>query len=136
MANPRAFISFDFDHDEGSRKYFVGQSINSRTPFNIEDWSSKNALPEHLWETLLEDKIKRCHLLIVLVGRFMGSATGVNKEIKMAERNNVPVFGVYVDGAGVISVLPIELSRSRVMPWTWAAIANQIDQCMTEGKNR
>ena len=40
MANPRAFISFDFDHNELQRNLFVGQSKNSRTPFSIEDWSS------------------------------------------------------------------------------------------------
>ncbi|SEO20263.1 TIR domain-containing protein [Mucilaginibacter sp. OK283] len=136
MANPRAFISFDFDHDEGSRRYFVGQSINSTTPFNIEDWSSKSVLPEPLWEMMLEEKIKKCHLVIVLIGRFMSSARGVQKEIRMAERNNIPIFGIYVDGAGLNSNLPLGLSRTRVTPWSWIPIANQIEKCMTEGKNR
>ncbi|EEY41713.1 hypothetical protein VIJ_001665 [Vibrio cholerae RC27] len=38
-------------------------------------------------------------MLIVLSGKTMASATGVVKEIKMAKDQNVPVFGVYVDGA-------------------------------------
>jgi len=46
MADPRAFISFDFDHDAESRMLFVGQaSKDSPTPFVIQDWSSKSALP-------------------------------------------------------------------------------------------
>jgi len=135
MANPRAFISFDFDHNEGQRRYFIGQIYNSRTPFNVEDWSSKVELSPTQWEKILEDKIRKCHLMIVLVGRNMASAIGVNKEIQMAKRANVPIFGVYVDEANSFSNLPTNLSRSRVVSWNWNSIANMIDQCMKEEKN-
>jgi hypothetical protein len=46
MANPRAFISFDFDNNLTEKNLFVGQAKNSRTPFSIEDWSSKESLPK------------------------------------------------------------------------------------------
>ncbi len=46
MANPRAFISFDFDHNGNEKNLFVGQARNSKTPFSIEDWSSKSSLPQ------------------------------------------------------------------------------------------
>ncbi len=36
MADPRAFMSFDFDHDEYQRTLFAGQAKNSKTPFTIE----------------------------------------------------------------------------------------------------
>ena len=39
MADPRAFISFDFDNNSTERVLFVGQTKNSKTPFKIEDWS-------------------------------------------------------------------------------------------------
>lgn len=136
MANPRAFISFDFDNNEMQKMYFVGQSRNSRTPFNIEDWSSKTALAQYSWQEIIEAKMKRCNMMIVLVGRSMNSATGVNKEIQMAIKNNVPFFGVYVDGASSSSTLPIGLSRNRVIPWTWDGIASAITQMLGEGKNR
>jgi hypothetical protein len=136
MADPRAFISFDFDHNEDQKRYFVGQARNSRTPFSIQDWSSKEALAESKWQEIITEKVKKCNLMIVLVGKSMGSASGVVKEIKMATDNNVPIFGVYVDGANSISTLPAGLSRSRVIPWTWDGIAEKIDQMMKEGKNR
>lgn len=136
MANPRAFISFDFDNNEGQKKYFIGQAINSRTPFNIEDWSSKTHLPQQEWEKLISEKINKCNILIVLVGRSMSSATGVAKEIAFAKAQNVPVFGVYVDDANVNSNLPEGLQRNRTISWSWDAIANAIDQCMKEGKNK
>lgn len=136
MANPRAFISFDFDNNEGQKKYFVGQSINSKTPFNIEDWSSKSALPQSQWEKIIHEKINKCNMLIVLVGRNMSTATGVAKEITFAKEHNVPVFGVYVDGANSSSTLPSGLTSGRVVAWEWDKIASAIDQVMKEGKNK
>lgn len=136
MANPRAFISFDFDNNEGQKKYFVGQSINSKTPFNIEDWSSKTELPQDEWEKLIHDKINKCNILIVLVGRQMSTATGVVKEIAFAKKYNVPVFGIYVDGANSSSNLPNGLTAGRIVAWEWDKIASAIYQLMKEGKNK
>lgn len=136
MANPRAFISFDFDHNETERNLFVGQSKNSKTPFSIEDWSSKSSLPQAQWEKLIKEKINKCNMLIVLSGKTMASAVGVAKEITMAKDQNVPVFGIYVDGANTTSNLPVGLQRNRTISWNWDQIANAIDQMTTEGKNK
>lgn len=136
MTNPRAFISFDFDDNAGEKKYFIGQAINSRTPFNIEDWSSKKHLPQKQWEELIDSKIKKCNLLIVLVGRGTWKATGVLLEIQFAKKNNVPVFGIYVDEANTKTNLPVELPAKRVVSWNWEKIATAIDMCMKEGKNK
>ena len=136
MADPRAFISFDFDHNEVEKILFVGQTKNSRTPFAIEDWSSKTSLPQSQWEKIIADKINKCNFLIVLVGKTMASATGVAKEIAFAKEANVPVFGVYIDGAGASSNLPDGLQRNRTISWEWDKIADAIDQAMKEGKNK
>ena len=135
MADPRAFISFDFDHNETSRMLFVGQAKNSKTPFSIQDWSSKSALRQDEWEESIGGKIAKCNMVIVLVGKTMASATGVAKEIKMAKGSDVPVFGVYVDGADATSNLPAGLARNRTITWTWDGIAAAVTQMMGEGKN-
>jgi MTH538 TIR-like domain (DUF1863) len=136
MSDPRAFVSFDFDHDEKSKNLFVGQAReDSPTPFIVQDWSSKSSLPQDKWEALIKDKINRCNLVIVLVGRFMASATGVAKEVEMAGDHDVPVFGVYVDGASGQSTLPVGVPRSRTVAWTWDNVGNWIERCMKEGKN-
>lgn len=136
MSDPRAFLSFDFDHNEQSKILFAGQADKeSPTPFSIEDWSSKTALPQAVWEQQIRNKINRTHMLIVLVGRSMGSATGVVKEISMAKALNVPTFGVYVDGASTSSTLPTGLARGRVIAWTWNGVGAAITQMMGEGKN-
>jgi len=93
-------------------------------------------LPQSQWEKLIKDKINRCHMVIVLVGKYMASASGVAKEIKWAKEQDVPIFGVYVNGANSLSNLPDGLSRSRVIPWEWDKIASMVDQVMKEGKNK
>ena len=135
MADPRAFISFDFDNNQVDKILFVGQIKNSRNPFSAEDWSSSEALPQAEWERRLKDKINRCHLMIVLVGKSMGSATGVAKEIGFAKDQDVPLFGVYIDGADTNSTLPKGLARNRTINWNWDKIADAVEQMMGEGKN-
>jgi hypothetical protein len=135
MADPRAFISFDFDHNETEKTLFVGQAKNSRTPFSIEDWSAKSAMAQSQWEAIVKEKINKCNMVIVLVGKTMASATGVAKEIAMAKELNVPVFGVYVDGANMGYNHPTGLTRGSTIPWGWDTIAGKIALSMLQGKN-
>ncbi|MGF7039721.1 TIR domain-containing protein [Mucilaginibacter lappiensis] len=134
MADPRAFISFDFDNNDKQKNYFVGQTINSRTPFNIQDWSSKEELVQSRWQEIIAQKMRYCQLMIVLVGR-SASATGIHREIEMAQASNIPFFGVYVDGADIFTPLPPGLSRNSTINWNWQAISDKIDRCMKDGKN-
>lgn len=136
MADPRAFISFDYDNNSTEKILFAGQSDHSKTPFSIQDWSAKSAMKQSEWEAIVKEKINKCNMCIVLVGKKMASATGVEKEIKMAKDQDVPVFGVYVDGATTTSTLPTGLQRNRTISWDWNKIANAIDQMMGEGKNK
>ena len=135
MAEPRAFISFDVDHNLNHKLLFAGQAWHSKTPFSHEDWSAKEPMQQSQWEALVKAKINKTHFMIVLVGRHMGSATGVVKEIAMAKAQNVPFFGVYVDEANSNSTLPSGLARNRVITWTWDGIAGAVTQMMDEGKN-
>ncbi len=136
MADPRAFISFDFDHNETEKILFVGQAKNSKTPFSIQDWSAKSSMAQSEWEKIVKDKINKSNMLIVLVGKYMASASGVAKEITMAKDQNVPIFGVYVGGADTNSTLPAGLARNRTISWDWEEIAAAVKQMMGEGKNK
>lgn len=136
MSDPRAFVSFDYDHNENEKMLFVGQAKNSNTPFSIQDWSAKSSMPQSQWEAKVKEKINKCNMLIVLVGKTMASATGVPKEITMASSQDVPVFGVYVGGANSTSNLPKGLPRNRTIKWEWDGIASAVSQMMKEGKNK
>ena len=136
MADPRAFVSFDFDHNQTEKTLFAGQArSDSPTPFTVHDWSSKTSLPQSQWEALIKNKMTSTNMCIVLVGKYMATATGVAKEIAMAKDLDVPVFGVYVGGADTRSTLPAGLQRNRTMAWKWDLIAAAVDQMMGEGKN-
>lgn len=135
MTDPRAFVSFDFDNNAIDKLLFVGQSKNSRTPFTVQDWSSKESLPQGQWERLINAKVAKTNMLIVLVGRSTYLAAGVKKEIAMAKANNVPVFGVLVGRATTATALPAGLTSGRVITWDWDKIASAIKQVMSEGKN-
>lgn len=136
MADPRAFVSFDYDHNLTQKVLFSGQAKSSSpTPFTVEDWSSKSVLPQATWEKLISQKISTTNMLIVLVGNSMSTALGVAKEIAMAKEHNVPVFGVYVDGANTASTIPTGLQRNRTVAWSWPTIAAAVEQMMGEGKN-
>ena len=136
MPDPRAFVSFDFDNNSTERLLFVGQAKNSRTPFSIQDWSSKTVLPQPQWERLINEKVAKTNLMIILVGKLTHSASGVVKEIGFADANGVPTFGVYVGGAGTSTTLPAGLPRNRVVTWEWETIAKAVKQMMGEGKNK
>ncbi len=136
MPDPRAFVSFDFDHNQTEKALFAGQAkSDSPTPFTVQDWSSRTSLPQATWEAEIKKKIGRTNMCIVLVGKTMASATGVAKEIAMAKEQKVPVFGVYVGGATSISNLTVGLARNRTVGWNWDKVAVVVDQCLIEGKN-
>ena len=51
MANKkRVFISFDYDHDLDLKNLLVGQAKNEDSPFEIADFSIKEAISEDLEE--------------------------------------------------------------------------------------
>lgn len=136
LTQPRAFISFDYDHNLGDKNLFAGQlSKRSPTPFSAQDWSSKEPLPQKEWEELIHEKIGRCHVMFVLVSPTCHAAKGVEKEIAMALAQNVPFVGVYIAGADERTTLPKGLARDRVYVWRWELLSRSIARMLTEGKN-
>ena len=136
MADPRAFLSFDYDHDSDYKVLVAGQGENDKVPFSIQDWSNKSSLPQSQWKALTKDKINQCNMLIVLVGKYMSTATGVVAEIDMTTECDVPIFGIYVNGATTTSILPTGLARNRTIAWDHEKILAAVKQMMGEGKNK
>lgn len=111
----KVFVSFDYDNDLALKNLLVGQAKNEDSPFEISDWSLKEAAPEKDWEKKALAKIKRSDMVIVVVGSLTHTACGVKKEVNMANNNNIKVIQIRqqgatykrVDGAGVL------------YEWTW-----------------
>jgi hypothetical protein len=134
MAVPRVFASFDLEHNQEHKNIFVGQGKHPSTPWEIVDCSSVEVLQQNSWEDLIKNKISKCDMVIVLVGRHMENATEVAKEIKWAQQQDIPVFGVYIDGANALSPLPEGLTRSHTIAWTWSNVTAMIEKIMEEGE--
>lgn len=135
MTNVRAFLSFDTVHNDPERVAFFEQSNDCPTGFSMPSFSTSDPSPSSDSGKHLQDRIYRCDMMIVLVGKETASATNVKKEIDLARRNNVPFFGVYVGGAEPPVALPANLSANRVIPLDWTRIGSAMTQLMGEGRH-
>ncbi len=116
MSKKNVFVSFDFDNDKTLKEFIIGQSKNSDSPFEVADWSMKEAAPQRNWEEEAESRIKRSNLVVVMVGPKTHRAPGVLKEVEMARRNNIPVVQVIGYKDGNYSAVP---NAGRLYSWNW-----------------
>lgn len=107
----KVFVSFDFDNDKVIKEFLIGQSKHEDSPFEVTDVSLKEAAPEKDWEDKARAKIKAADVVIVMVGPQTHKASGVLKEVKMANALNKKIFQIIgykdgnykrVEGAGVL----------------------------------
>ncbi|HAG09667.1 MAG TPA: hypothetical protein DCK87_08950, partial [Desulfotomaculum sp.] len=91
---PRVFVSFDFDNDKVLKDFIIGQSKLSDSPFEISDWSMKEAAPQANWEAEARARINRSDMVIVMVGPKTYKAPGVLKEVKIARFLKKPIYQI------------------------------------------
>ena len=118
MAMKRAFISFDFDHDEELRDALVGQAKNPDSPFSIADWSVKGAFTGD-WRAKVRDRIRRTDLTIVICGRYTHTAKGVAAELAITREENKPYF--LLNGRPNYTCTKPGMARhsDKIYRWTW-----------------
>ena len=118
MNKVRCFVSFDYDNDLSQYNLLIGQSRKEDSPFEIADWSIKEAISRD-WEDKARQKIKQCEVVIVLCGKNTHTATGVSKELEIAQNENINYFllGAYSNGG---NTKPIAAKYSdKIYDWTW-----------------
>lgn len=91
MSKKKVFISFDYDHDETLKEFLVGQAKHSDSPFELADWSIKEAISED-WKKKARTRIKSVDVVAVICGQHTDTATGVSAEVKIAQEEGVPYF--------------------------------------------
>jgi len=114
----RAFISFDYDHDEDLRVMLVGQSANSATPFNIHDWSVK----EHMtgdWKAKVRSRIRQTDLTIVLCGERTHTAAGVAAELAITLEERKPYFLLWGRNGKICYAPSSAAAVDKIYEWTW-----------------
>lgn len=107
----KVFVSFDFENDKVIKDFLIGQSKLPDSPFNVTDVSLKEAAPEKDWENKAREKIKAADIMIVMVGSKTYKASGVLKEVNIAnaeKKKIVQIIGyrdgeyTRVEGAGLL----------------------------------
>lgn len=122
----RAFISFDYDHDESLRILLLGQSRHPDSPFEIVDRSIQEAL-EGDWKEKVRRRLKNVDLVIVICGVTTDQATGVAAEVSIAQETGTPYFLLagYPDKH---CRKPTTASPSdKIYGWTWDNLKALID---------
>lgn len=117
MAKKRVFVSFDFDNDKALKDFIIGQSRNSDSPFEVADFSLKEAAPERDWLAKARKAISRSEVFIVMLGSKTRFASGVKKEVAIANELGKKKFQIigYKDGTEKWRVP----DGGRVYSWSW-----------------
>ena len=117
MAKVPVFISFDYDHDNDLKVLLVGQAANDDSPFDIADWSIKEASSD--WKDKARTRIKRVDQVIVMCGKYTDTAIGVNAEIEIARDERKPYFLLKGRADGGNKKPTAALSTDKLYDWTW-----------------
>lgn len=126
MSPKRAFVSFDFDHDEALRNLLVGQAKNSESPFSISDWSVKEPLTGS-WKEKVRERIRRTDLTIVICGEWTHTATGVAEEVKITRDESKPYFLLNGHSDKACTKPTSALLSDKIYKWTWDNMKLLID---------
>jgi hypothetical protein len=115
----RVFISFDYDHDQDLRTMLAGQAKNEGSPFEIADWSVKEAFAESNWQEKVRKRIRQVGQVAVICGNHTDKATGVAAEVKIAQEEEKPYFLLSGRASGTNKKPATALAADKIYDWTW-----------------
>lgn len=118
MAKQRAFISFDYDHDEGAKIMLAGQAKHPDSPFDFTDASVKEHLPGD-WKEKVRRRMNSIDIVIVLCGEWTHTAKGVAEELSIAREKGKPYFLLAAYGDKYCTKPISALASDKVYKWTW-----------------
>ena len=120
MAKKKVFVSFDFDNDKTLKEFLIGQAKNADSPFEVSDFSLKEEAPEAEWEKRAKTAIARSDVFIVMLGKRTRFASGVLKEVRMANGLQKPKFQIigYSEGSEEWAVP----NAGRTYKWSWETL--------------
>ncbi|MBL1214921.1 MAG: hypothetical protein HND52_16295 [Ignavibacteriae bacterium] len=123
---PRAFLSFDLEYNLDDKIHFINEIVNSTVKFAVRSWSTPFTRPTFLWTKKVKEKILRCNFAVVIVDEFTHESQNVLREIHIAQKNSIPIFGVYIPGIRASCKLPPGLLRERTIKWNWTLIGTAV----------
>lgn len=118
MAKTRVFTAFDFDNDEDLRNMLVGQSKHSDSPFELADWSVKEAMTGD-WKTKVRTRIRSVDQVIIMCGEHTDKAVGVSAELQIAQEEGKPYFLLYGRSSKTCKKPTAAKATDKMYKWTW-----------------
>ena len=115
---PRAFISFDFDHDEDLRNLLVGQAKNNNSPFDFSNWSLKEPLSGDR-KKKIRDRIALTSLTVVICGHHTHIASGVSAELEITKELGKPYFLLAGHPDGKCTKPKESGTNDKIYSWNW-----------------
>lgn len=118
MTKTRVFISFDYDYDVDLKNLLIGQSRNDDSPFEISDWSIKEAISGD-WKAEARERIVRSDVVAVICGEHTDIATGVSAEIRIAQDEDVDYFLLQGRSGKSCKKPKAAKPEDKLYRWTW-----------------
>jgi hypothetical protein len=118
MTKKRVFISFDYDHDETLKIFLVGQAKHEDSPFELADWSIKEAITGD-WKKRATTRIKGVDVVAVICGENTDTATGVSAELSIAKEEGVSYFLLKGYSDKICKKPRSASSTDKLYNWTW-----------------
>jgi hypothetical protein len=115
----RVFISFDYDNDQDLRTLLAGQAKSPDSPFEIADWSVKQAFAEANWEAKVRSRTRQVGQVAVICGHRTDTATGVAAEVRIAREEKKPYFLLAGRATGTNKKPTSALATDKLYQWTW-----------------
>jgi hypothetical protein len=122
----RVFISFDFDHDDGTKIMLAGQAKLADSPFDFIDASVKEPLSGD-WKEKVRRRMDNIDIVIVLCGEHTHNASGVATELTIAREENKPYFLLAAYSDKTCTKPTSAQSDDKVYTWTWPNLKALID---------
>lgn len=117
MEATRVFISFDYDHDDDLKILLVGQAKNPDSPFEVADWSIKEATPD--WKEKARRRIRAVDQVAVICGEHTDAATGVGVEVGIAQDEKISYFLLKGRKDKVCKRPTAAKGSDKMYDWTW-----------------
>lgn len=124
MAATRVLVSFDYDHDSDLKTLLIGQARNPDSPFEVVDWSIKEASPD--WKEKARRRIRAVGQVVVICGEHTHTATGVSVEVGIAQDERVPYFLLWGRNEKTCRKPAAALSTDKIYEWTWPNLKSLI----------
>ncbi|WP_041959695.1 TIR domain-containing protein [Sulfurospirillum arsenophilum] len=122
----RVFISFDVDHDEGTKHMLAGQAKLPDSPFDFKD----NSVKEHLtgdWKEKVKLRMNNIDVVIILCGTTTHTASGVAAELLIAKEKGKPYFLLAAYSDRTCTKPTSASSTDSIYTWTWENLKKLIN---------